>query len=205
MSRLTHLNLIMFYFKVKENQLINVSKFRSYLHDWYKFNKLTMDQCKKVGNKFCLLIRYEDFVLHSESTLRHIMEFLDEEWSEKLLRHQDFIGTDVTISKSEWSSQQIVSFTYFFITFILSFKNNYVQIEPINLKSLNGWRKKLKSKLNIQQIDILYVKKLLKRLNYTKLQSYTQKKESFVRDKLKSFVNSSKTIHENTNKKNYYF
>jgi len=133
------------------------------------------------------------------------MEFLDEEWSEKLLRHQDFIGTDVTISKSEWSSQQIVSFTYFFITFILSFKNNYVQIEPINLKSLNGWRKKLKSKLNIQQIDILYVKKLLKRLNYTKLQSYSQKKDSFVRDKLKSFVNSSKTIHENTNKKNYYY
>ena len=68
-----------------------------------------MAQCEKVGNKFCLMIRYEDLVLHPEATLRRIMKFLGEEWSGKLLKHQDFIGTDIVLSKTEWSTLQVVS------------------------------------------------------------------------------------------------
>ena len=55
----------------------------------------------------------------------------------------------------------------------------FFQIEPINLKSLNDWREELKTKLKIQQIDISYVKNLLKKLNYTKLNRLeSQKKDA---------------------------
>ena len=77
------------------------------------------------------------------------------------------------------------------------------------MKSLNDWREELKTKLKIQQIDISYVKNLLKKLNYTKLNRLesqkkdAQKNVSFVRDITKK--DAEKTIIENKNQLNYYY
>lgn len=86
------------------------------MNNWFTFNQNVANQCTKVGSNACLMIKYEDLVLHPESTLRRVIKFLGEEWSDKLLRHQDFIGTDISISKTEWSSHQIVIFLTFLIT-----------------------------------------------------------------------------------------
>jgi hypothetical protein len=83
-------------------------KLRSYLTDWYYFNDRVYNQCNKVGPGHCLLVHYEDLVFHPEKTLRHIMKFLNEDWSPKLLEHEKYIGDDISVSKTEWSSHQIV-------------------------------------------------------------------------------------------------
>ena len=65
-------------------------------------------QCSNVGEEFCLVVKYEDLCLHPEKTLKRVVSFLIEEWSDKLLNHQNFIGSDIVVSKTEWSSHQIV-------------------------------------------------------------------------------------------------
>lgn len=88
---------------------INSETFRSFLATWIAFNEHVSHSCSNIGTQFCLIVKYEDLVLHPEKVLRKVMLFLDEEWTDELLRHQDHIGKEIKISKTEWSTHQIVS------------------------------------------------------------------------------------------------
>lgn len=92
---------------------INFRKYKTYLSSWATFNRKVSDDCKQI--KACLLVRYEDLVLHPEKTLRNVMNFLGLNWTDELLKHQDHIGSEISISKTEWSSHQIVNLLYFYI------------------------------------------------------------------------------------------
>lgn len=96
--------------KMKHTKVdINNPKIRKkYFQDWVDFNKIASEGCVKIGVEFCLIVRYEDLVLHPEKELRKIMLFLDEKWSDELLKHQNHIGKEIYVSKTEWSSHQIV-------------------------------------------------------------------------------------------------
>jgi len=102
--------------QLKEN--LTWRKYRAYLSTWNQFNKDVTRQCDNVGQEFCLIVKYEDLCLHPKSTLERVIQFLNENWSDKLLNHQNFIGSDIIVSKTEWSSHQIVNFSHFFCFFI---------------------------------------------------------------------------------------
>ena len=92
--------------QLKEN--LKAEIFRSYLSQWRNFNYQANKACLKLSVKYCLRIKYEDLVLHPEKTLKKIIKFLEEEWTNELLKHENHIGKDISISKTEWSSHQIV-------------------------------------------------------------------------------------------------
>jgi hypothetical protein len=56
---------------------------------WDSTNKEILRRGLELGNDRFALLRYEDLVQHPEETLRELMDWLDEPWSDDLLRHND--------------------------------------------------------------------------------------------------------------------
>ena len=85
--------------------------FKEYLIKWKNLNEKAIRDCDQIGSDHCLRVKYEDLVLHPEKTLRNMISFLDIPWTNEFLNHQNHIGDDIKISKTEWSSHQIVLFS----------------------------------------------------------------------------------------------
>lgn len=65
------------------------------------------------------MVYYEHLVMHPEENLRRILNFLEIEWNESVLHHENFIGDQVSVSKTEKSTDQIV--------------------RPVNQDALSSW------------------------------------------------------------------
>jgi len=148
--------------QLKEN--LTWRKYRAYLSTWNQFNKDVTRQCDNVGQEFCLIVKYEDLCLHPKSTLERVIQFLNENWSDKLLNHQNFIGSDIIVSKTEWSSHQIVNFSHFVLFFYLfNYFEVIFKIKPINSNAINDWI----GKIEYDQYQINFIVPMLKRYNYS--------------------------------------
>ena len=64
------------------------------------------EQCKEVGPKYCMQVKYEDLVLHPRPTLKKILAFADLEWTENVMEHQKHMG-DISLSSVERSTDQV--------------------------------------------------------------------------------------------------
>ena len=117
--------------------------FIEYLVKWQKLNEKAIQDCDKIGPDLCLRMRYEDLVLHPEKTLKNMSKFLNVEFTKEFLNHQAHIGDDIQISKTEWSSHQI--------------------IKPIYTESLYPWLGKY---TDVKLDDIRFIEPFLKKLNY---------------------------------------
>jgi protein-tyrosine sulfotransferase len=127
------------------NQIFNYQTenlYASHLKIWYQFNLQTERQCQKIGPNHCLIVKYEDLVLHPENTIKKVMSFLNEPFNDRLLKHYAYLN-EIKISKSEWSSHQIV--------------------KPIHTESLTKWVGKIK--LTDEKISFIYP--LLEKFNYS--------------------------------------
>ena len=58
------------------------------LSHWLRLNRQLVHQGCRLGDRFVLL-RYEDLVMHSEETMRELLDWLDEPWSPSVLQHHD--------------------------------------------------------------------------------------------------------------------
>ena len=105
-------------------QMKTFYKMIDYLNTWDSFNRKNYKQCVDVGEEFCMLVRYEDLVLKTRETLVRVSKFLGIEYIDDFMRHQEFFGEKIAVSKSEWSTDQI--------------KN------PIYTSSINLWRSKIR-------------------------------------------------------------
>ncbi|KAM3723653.1 Protein-tyrosine sulfotransferase [Dirofilaria immitis] len=89
------------------------------LDKWNHIIKIMYEQCKTIGDKRCLIVYYEQLVLHPEKQLRRVLNFLNIAWSDLVLHHDKLIGKDISLSKVERSTDQV--------------------IKPVNLDALNKW------------------------------------------------------------------
>lgn len=64
-------------------------------------------------------VYYEQLVLHPEKTTKDIFKFLNITWNEAVLHHEKYIGDEISLSKVERSSDQV--------------------IKPVNLEALSSW------------------------------------------------------------------
>lgn len=93
------------------NSGLNQNAIRDNLYSWVNFNEKARRGCKSIGQKNCILVKYEDLILNPEKTLKEIVSFLGEKWTQELLNHQNHIGKEISVSKTEWSTHQIVIIT----------------------------------------------------------------------------------------------
>jgi protein-tyrosine sulfotransferase len=84
-----------------------IEQFYKEMKEWNVLVKYINKQCEKVGPEFCHRVYYEDLVSSPEVTLRKIVNFLDETWTDDFLHHEDHFDDEIKISPKEWSSKQI--------------------------------------------------------------------------------------------------
>uniref|UniRef100_A0A2M4A4C1 Protein-tyrosine sulfotransferase n=1 Tax=Anopheles triannulatus TaxID=58253 RepID=A0A2M4A4C1_9DIPT len=99
----------------------DLTSYRQCLTKWNQAIQTMHDQCKEIGNDRCMMVYYEQLVLHPEEWMRKILQFLDIPWNDSVLHHEEFINKEngVALSKVERSSDQV--------------------IKPVNLEALSKW------------------------------------------------------------------
>ena len=76
------------------------------IFQWSRAIQQMYDQCKEVGPKYCMQVKYEDLVLHPRPTLKKILAFADLDWTENVMEHQKHMG-DISLSSVEKSTDQV--------------------------------------------------------------------------------------------------
>ncbi|KAG8335794.1 protein-tyrosine sulfotransferase-like [Homalodisca vitripennis] len=99
----------------------DLTSYRQCLQRWNNAIATMYEQCQLVGSQRCMMVYYEQLVLHPAHWMREILDFLDVPWNESVLHHEDHINKPggVLLSKVERSSDQV--------------------IKPVNVEALTKW------------------------------------------------------------------
>ncbi|KAM8721239.1 hypothetical protein ACLKA7_007156 [Drosophila subpalustris] len=99
----------------------DLASYRQCMQKWNHAIELMHEQCRDIGKERCMMVYYEQLVLHPEEWMRKILKFLDVPWNDAVLHHEEFINkpNGVPLSKVERSSDQV--------------------IKPVNLEALSKW------------------------------------------------------------------
>ena len=100
-------------------------------------------QCVVVTEKRCLPVFYEQLVLHPELELRNIFKFLNIEWNDAVLHHEDYFHKKIQLSDQAKSADQV--------------------IKPVNLDGLYDWVGKIPIEI-LDELDT--IAPMLKKLGY---------------------------------------
>uniref|UniRef100_A0A182R032 Protein-tyrosine sulfotransferase n=1 Tax=Anopheles farauti TaxID=69004 RepID=A0A182R032_9DIPT len=114
----------------------DLTSYRQCLTKWNQAIQTMHEQCKEIGHDRCMMVYYEQLVLHPEEWMRKILHFLDIPWNDSVLHHEEFINKEngVALSKVERSSDQV--------------------IKPVNLEALSKWVGKIPSDVVRDMADI---------------------------------------------------
>ena len=121
----------------------NLDSYRDCLARWSSIIEHMYAQCIDVGPETCMPVYYEQLVLHPEKTMKNILSFLNITFNDAVLHHEKFIGDEISLSKVERSSDQV--------------------IKPVNLEALSSWVGKIPSDV-LAQMDM--IAPMLRRLGY---------------------------------------
>lgn len=123
----------------------NLSSYRDCLTKWSNAIEAMVSQCKAVGRRRCMTVRYEDLVLQPRGTMQRVLHFLNTPWHEGVLHHEEAIGQPggVSLSRTERSTDQV--------------------IKPVNLEALARWVGHIPA--DVQQ-DMESIAPMLRRLGY---------------------------------------
>ena len=107
-----------------------LDKPRQCLGKWNKIVENMNTQCNEIGSTRCMIVYYEQLVLHPRKWVSLILDFLDLPWDEDTVHHEKNINKKggVRVSNVERSSDQI--------------------IKPINMDALTSW-------VNFYEEDVL--------------------------------------------------
>jgi len=117
------------------------STFDGHLKKWVVYNKKVSSSCERLGEQSCLRVKYEDLIIYPEKILRQVITFLNEKWTNNLLKHNYYFNKSL-LNVNEWSSKQIV--------------------RSINNDSLFSW----KNKVNISKHHLDLIKDLFDKFDY---------------------------------------
>jgi len=121
----------------------DLTSYRQCLEKWNQAVLTMYQECYKVGSDRCFPMYYEQLVLHPEAQLRELLAFLDLPWNSSVLHHSDFVGSEISLSKVERSSDQV--------------------IKPVNTDALSKWVKYIPEDVKRDMADIA---PMLKELGY---------------------------------------
>jgi protein-tyrosine sulfotransferase len=121
----------------------NLNSYRDSLSRWSLIIENMYAQCMLVGPARCLPVYYEKLVLNPEPEMKKILKFLNISWNEAVLHHEKYIGDEISLSKVERSSDQV--------------------IKPINLEALSPWVGKIPADV-VRDMDS--VAPMLRKLGY---------------------------------------
>lgn len=90
----------------------DLSSYRNCLQRWNQAMETMVGQCHQLGSEKCLMVYYEQLVLHPETALRKLSVFLDLPWHDAMLHHHDYINKPGGISLSKYVQKSQICFLY---------------------------------------------------------------------------------------------
>lgn len=121
----------------------NLDSFKDCMIRWNNIIEHMYAQCIDVGPETCMPVYYEQLVLHPEENMRSILKFLNIPFDDAVLHHEQYIGGEISLSKVERSSDQV--------------------IKPVNLEALSKWVGKIPGEA-LSQMDT--IAPMLRKLGY---------------------------------------
>lgn len=121
---------------------VDITNYRDVLTKWNEAVQQMYAQCLHLPDK-CLMVKYEDLVLHPRSMLKHILNFVGLEWDEVVMEHEKHMD-HVGLSGVERSTDQVV--------------------KPLYIDSLNAWVGHLPADV---ETDIEEIAPMIKILGYS--------------------------------------
>lgn len=73
-------------------------KFLDLLVYWNEKNRLAYADCKRVGDAYCKMVKYEDLVNSPEKVVPQVAAFLNLPWTDDMLHHEHFLGKSISLS-----------------------------------------------------------------------------------------------------------
>lgn len=70
----------------------DLSSYRQSLIRWNHAISVMYGQCKELGPERCLMVPYEQLVLHPRQWMKKILNYLDVPWNESVMHHEEFIN-----------------------------------------------------------------------------------------------------------------
>ena len=133
-------------------ETLNQTSAIKHLLSWNSYNQMVKFECDQLGAGVCLLVKYESLVQNVNKTLRQIVHFLNVPWTDDLLKHEQFVGGRIAVSKIEWSTQQIKRPIY--RDSLISWAD-YINYDLIDLYSRASMLLNLGYKVEIKNYDYL--------------------------------------------------
>jgi len=90
----------------------DLTNYTDVIHRWDMAHQQMWQQCQDLGPKICMPVHYEHLILEKEQVLKKIVEFLGLKWFDGLIHHEEHIGSDISLSSLERSTDQVVKATY---------------------------------------------------------------------------------------------
>ncbi|XP_037543843.1 protein-tyrosine sulfotransferase 1 [Nematolebias whitei] len=99
----------------------DLTSYRDCLTKWSSAVETMFTQCQAAGVSKCLPVQYEQLVLHPEQEMKKLLNFLELQWDQSVLHHEELIGKagGVSLSKVERSTDQVM--------------------KPVNTEALSKW------------------------------------------------------------------
>ncbi|CEF60503.2 Sulfotransferase domain and P-loop containing nucleoside triphosphate hydrolase domain-containing protein [Strongyloides ratti] len=97
----------------------NLANYTQCIQQWNFVINAMYNECKTIGKERCMVVYYEQLILHPRKTMENVLNFLDLPWNETVLNHEKYIGKKILLSNLERSSDQV--------------------IKPVNLDALTKW------------------------------------------------------------------
>ena len=79
----------------------DMTSYHGAMESWNKAISQMYDECRKAGPDVCMMVYYEQLVLHPEAEMTKILQFLNMDWDEKVLHHETTIGKEDGVSLSK--------------------------------------------------------------------------------------------------------
>ncbi|ESO05199.1 hypothetical protein HELRODRAFT_77670 [Helobdella robusta] len=114
----------------------DLNNYETSLQKWNTIMTNMYKQCMNAGPSRCLMVYYEQLVLHPRDIMTKVLKFLDIPWDERVMHHEDYINKPggISLSKIERSTDQV--------------------IKPVNLEALTKWASSFPDNLkgNVRQL-----------------------------------------------------
>ena len=152
--------------------------------NWNSLVEEMNEQCILAGTERCLRVYYEQVVLHPETEMRKILKFLNVEWSDAVLHHEDYFGSKIKLSDHAKSADQV--------------------IKPVNIETLYGWVNKIPQNV-LDELDT--IAPMLKKLGYdtkSKKPDYGKPDQRVLDNTFDIKANEEKWIQLKLNYSQYY-
>lgn len=79
----------------------DLTNHRQCMQKWNNAIATMYEQCQLVGSSRCMMVYYEQLVLHPAQWMRDILKFLDVPWNESVLHHEELINKPGGVSLSK--------------------------------------------------------------------------------------------------------